>query len=111
LHQTHHFLGLFFFFIAIIFCNIIILSPRGLQHYFTNFGFDPNNITTKEKETTIKDPINSCQTYTKKQNSFEKKKVQFNCKAYFLLFFNVPCVVVVIEHICSHCWFSFFNVS
>jgi hypothetical protein len=63
----------------------------------------------KKKKQQSKIPIDSCQTFSKKQNSFEEKEVQFNCKSFFNFYFSVPHVLVVIKCICSHFRFSFFQ--
>ncbi len=100
-HCTKHIIllaRLLFFFVAIISCNIIILL----------LVLTLTILQQKKKKKQSRMPISSCQTFTKRQNSFEEKEVQFNCKAYFLFFCSIPCVMMVIEHICSHCWLSFF---
>ncbi len=108
LHQTHHLIGYYFSLLPLSFATLLFLTPMDLNIISLLLVLTLTILQQKKKKQQSKMPISSCQTFTKRQNSFEEKKVQFNCKAFFLFFLNVPCVMMVIDFIYNHCWLSFF---
>jgi hypothetical protein len=86
LHQTHHLLGYFFSLLPLSLATLLFLAPMDLNTISLLLVFTLTILQQKKKKQQSRIPINYCQTYTKKQNSFEEKKVQFNCKAYFCFF-------------------------
>ncbi len=108
LHQTHHLIGYYFSLLPLSLATLLFLTPMDLNILSLLLVLTLTILQQKKKKKQSRMPINSCQTFTKRQISFEEKEVQFNCKAYFSFFLSVPCVMMVIEHICNHCWFSFF---